>query len=152
MKKLFPEVLAAVKKGLFKSIKTLWLIAIIVLPITCLFSLLEAYSILDLIVPLFAPLLEAIGLPGESALVLALGYFVSYYASLGAVAALSLPGRDITVLGVMISICHDLFIESAICRLIGWNFIKSFLFRLVVSVAAGFFLYRLYHLFALVRC
>ena len=107
MKKLLSEVLAVAKVGLLKSAKTLWLIAIIVIPITCLIGLLEAYSILDVIVTLFAPVLKVIGLPGESALVLTLGYFVSYYASLGAIAALSLPGRDITVLGVMISICHD---------------------------------------------
>ena len=152
MKKLLSEVLAVAKVGLLKSAKTLWLIAIIVIPITCLIGLLEAYSILDVIVTLFAPVLKVIGLPGESALVLTLGYFVSYYASLGAIAALSLPGRDITVLGVMISICHDLFIESAICKLIGWNFIRSLLFRLAVSAAAGFVLYQLYHLYALMRC
>ncbi len=146
MEKLIQEILTVVKTGLLKSAKILLLIAKIVIPVTCLVSLLDAYSVLNVLSSVFSPLLKLIGLPGESALVLTLGYFVSYYASLGAIAALSLPGRDITVLGVMISIAHDLFTESAICKMIGWSFVKSFLFRLLISLAGGFILYQLYML------
>lgn len=149
MEELLPEIVTVVKAGLLKSAKILLLIARIVIPISCLVSLLDAYSVLNILSSGFNPLLKVIGLPGESALVLTLGYFVNYYASLGAIAALSLPGRDITVLGVMISFAHDLFTESAICKLIGWSFVKSFLFRLAVSLAGGFTLYQLY---ILMRC
>ncbi|HHX87722.1 MAG TPA: nucleoside recognition protein [Firmicutes bacterium] len=149
MEELFPEVITVVKAGLLRSAKTLLMIAGILIPISCLVSILDAYSVLDILSSVFNPLLKGIGLPGESALVLTLGYFVNYYASLGAIAALSLPARDITVLGVMISIAHDLFTESAVCKLIGWSFVKSFLLRLAVSLASGFILY---HLYILLRC
>ncbi len=144
MEKSFPGPVAAIKSGLLKSVRTLLLIAKILIPVTCLISLFDAYSILDIITSAFSPVLKIIGLPGEGSLVLTLGYFVSYYASLGAIATLSLPGRDVTVLGVMISLAHDLFSESAICKLIGWSFVKSFLFRLAVSLIGGFILYRIY--------
>lgn len=140
MSKLIMPIKAAFKK----SLQLLWFLVKIIVPITCVIHFLDHYNILEPAAAFFTPLTSWIGLPGETVLPLMLGFCGSIYASLGAVESIALSARQITVLALVIGICHELPIESAICRSTGLKIYQSILLRLITALLAGFLLNALY--------
>lgn len=131
------ELVIPVRKGLIRAGRIIVMMAVVVVPVSGIIALLEAYLVLDYVASFFQPVLKHLGLPGETALPLSLGFFVSFYASLGAVEALFLTTREVTLVGVMVLIAHDLFAECAVCRLAGWSFWKPAFLRLAVALSCG---------------
>lgn len=138
------ELLVPVKAGLNKSLRVLWFLTRIIIPVTCAIHLLEYYDLLEPAARFFSPVTALLGLPGESVLPLMLGFWTNFYASLGAMGTLALGPRQITVLALMLGICHELPIESAICRSTGLKIYQSILLRLGAALLAGFLLHALY--------
>ncbi len=133
-----------IKSGFKKSLRMLWLLAKIIIPVTCVVQFLEHYDLLVQAAAFFSPVTSWIGLPGETVLPLMLGFWTNFYASLGIISNMSLGSRQITVLALMLCICHELPIESAICRSTGLKIYQSVLLRLITAFFAGFLLNALY--------
>lgn len=140
------NLLEPVKKGLKKSLQLLWMLTKIILPVSCMVAVLDYYGIINSIAGFFAPAMSLFGLPGEATIALLLSFFVSFYAALGVITTLTLDAQQITVLAVMIGICHELPVETVVCSYTGLRIPVSATLRLVTALAAGLLLNAIYNL------
>lgn len=138
------NLITPIKSGFKKSLQVLWFLAKIIIPITCVVQFLEHFALLEPAAAFFSPVTSWFGLPGETVLPLMLGFWTNFYASIGIISNMSLGSRQITVLALMLCICHELPIESAICRSTGPKVYQSILLRLITAFFAGFLLNLLY--------
>lgn len=133
-----------IKTGFIKSLRVLWLLVKIMIPVTCAVQLLDHFNLFEQAAAFCSPVTSCIGLPGEAVLPLMLGFWSNFYASLGIIGGMSLSSRQITILALMLCICHELPIESAICRSTGLKIYQSILLRLITAFLAAFLLNALY--------
>ncbi len=129
-----------IKTGFLKSLKLLLLLIKILVPVSCLVALLDHFGILHMFASFFSPAMSLFGLPGEATIILLLGFFVNLLAALGAMAAITLTPLQITTIAVMIGICHELPVESVICKYTGLKIATSATIRLFASALAGMLL------------
>ncbi len=130
-----------IKNAFLGSLKPTFTVSMLMLkvfiPLSILTVLLKQFGVLDLLAPVFAPLMSIIGLPGEAAITLLVGFTNTIYASLATVSAIELTGRQITILGVVLGIAHSLFVETGILTNLRMATIGIALFRIVVAFTAG---------------
>ncbi|MBM7631250.1 nucleoside recognition domain-containing protein [Geomicrobium sediminis] len=107
------------KNGLRSGIKTTWMLAKIIFPITFLITVLSHTPVLDWIARQIAPVMSWLGLPGEAAIPLVLGNFLNLYAGIGAILSLDLTVKEVFILAVMLSFSHNLIVESAVAAKLG---------------------------------
>lgn len=136
--------LEPIKKGLKKSLQTLWFLAKIIIPITCAVRFLEHFALLEPVAAFFAPATSWVGLPGDAVLPLMLGFWTNFYAALGVVTTQSMSAQQITIFALMLGICHELPVESVICRSTGLKIYQSILLRMLTAFSAAFLLHALY--------
>lgn len=129
--------LNSAKNGFIKGINTLWSLTKIVVPVYFFVTFLKMTPILDLISNWVAPAMNLIGLPGEASIVLVLGNFINLYAAIGAITSLSLTIKQITILAVMLSFSHSLFLESAVCKKTGVSLLMVVSIRVGLAVFSG---------------
>jgi hypothetical protein len=134
-------------KGTLKALRTMLVLSKIVIPVTFILVTLNKLNWLLPVAGLFQPLLKAFGLPGEAALPLLLGFFVNFYAAIGAIAVLSLSPRQITVIGLMILTSHNLLMESPVLKLTGLSPLASMVLRITGAMTFGFILNICYTVF-----
>lgn len=132
------------KRGFNNGIKTLLDLLKILVPVYVFVQLLSLSGILFYVADIFSPIMSIFGLPGETSLVLILGWFSGTYAALGALAALTLNSFQLTTIAIMISIAHNLITEGAVVKKLGVSTAVSVALRLVVSLIMGFLFYRLF--------
>lgn len=130
----------SIKLGLKKGFLTLWKLTKIVVPVYFFVTFLRMTPILDQISNWFEPLMKVIGLPGEASLVLVLGNAINLYAGIGAITSLSLTVKQITILAVMLSFSHSLFLESAVAKKTGVSLVMVVGIRITLAVVSGFIL------------
>lgn len=135
------------REGLTKSIKILWLLAKIIIPISILIKVAEHYHLVESLSVKLSPVMSWSGLPGEATIPLSLGFLVNIYAAAGAIANLSWSPREVTIMGLMLGICHELPVESIICSYTGLKIPVSIILRLGAALFAGIFLNFLYLFF-----
>ncbi len=138
------SIIEPVKTGIMKSFRLLWLLIKIVVPISCLMAVLDYYGIVGAVAGFFTPAMALFGLPGEATIVLLLSFFVSVYAALGVLTTLALTSQQVTVLAVMIGICHELPMETVVCSYTGLPIPVSAALRLFTALGAGFLLNMIY--------
>jgi spore maturation protein SpmB len=90
-----------------------------------------------------SPLFGLVGLPGEAALAFISGYFVNVYAAVAVIDTLSLDGRAITVLAVMILCAHNMIVESPVQQKCGSSLLRIFAVRTLGALLLGFCLHLL---------
>lgn len=132
------------KRGLNNGIKTLLELMKILVPVYIGVQILSISGILNIIAEIFAPVLSVFGLPGETSLVIILGWFSGTYAALGALAAIELTGIQMTTVAIMLSIAHNLITEGAVVKKLGISTFASVSLRLLFSLIMGFLFYRIY--------
>jgi len=142
-----PTIAEPVKKGLHKSLKLLWLLVKIIVPVSCLVALLEHFGFIESIAGFFTPAMALFGLPGEATIALLFSYFVNFYAALGVITTINLTAQQITVLAVMIGICHELPVETVVCSYTGLKIPTAAALRITASLGAGLALNQIYILF-----
>jgi hypothetical protein len=123
--------------GLKNGVDTIWELAKVVIPLTVLIAVLKETGWLGLLASRMEPLMSMLGLPGEAALALVIGYFINIYSVIGVILAIDLTVKQVTIIAVMISICHGLFLEGAITSRTGVKAWPLALMRVFVSVLAG---------------
>lgn len=138
------SIIEPVKTGLLKSFRLLWLLVKIIVPISCLVAVFDYYGIIGAVAGFFSPAMAYFGLPGEATIVLLLSFFVNFYAALGVLTTMALSSQQITVLAVMIGICHELPMETVVCSYTGLPIPVSALLRLFTALGAGLLLNMIY--------
>lgn len=118
---------------------SLWLLKIM-LPISLIVTVAQRYGIIDWIANYLDPVMRLVGLPGRAAVGFLSGAFVTTYAGIAAMLQLSLSLREATIVGIMICLCHALFVESAVNRRVGSSFWRMFAIRMVMAFLCAFYL------------
>jgi hypothetical protein len=116
MKTAFTETLRA---GISLGLKTTWTLSKIIFPITVAVTFLQYTPAIGWLVRLFTPLMGWLGLPGDAAIVLALGNLLNLYAAIGAMLTMDLTVKEVFILSVMLSFSHNLLVETAITSKVG---------------------------------
>ncbi|NMB26424.1 MAG: nucleoside recognition protein [Tissierellia bacterium] len=123
--------------GFKKGVTTLWNLSKIVVPVYFLVIFLSYTGILNIISDLCEPVMNIFGLPGEASLPLVLGNFINLYAGLGAMASMTLTSKQVTILAIMLSFSHSLFLESAVVKKVGVSVGLAVLIRIVLALILG---------------
>ena len=123
--------------GLRNGVDTVWELAKVIIPLTIVIAVLRETGWLGLLAKGMEPMMQVLGLPGEAALALVVGYFVNTYSAIAVILALDLTAKQVTTISVMIAICHGLFLESAITKRTGVKAWPMALMRVCVSILAG---------------
>jgi hypothetical protein len=130
-----------IKYAFVRSLKPTMKVSVIMLkvfiPLSVATLLLKQMGVLDLLAPIFAPVMSFMGLPGEAAITLLVGFTNTVYASLATAAVMELTARQITILGVVIGIAHSLLIETGILANLRMATVGIALFRIAVGLSAG---------------
>jgi hypothetical protein len=96
----------------------------------------------------FRPVLGLAGLPGEAALAIVMGVFINLYAGIAVAKPLIDSGllspAQITTVAVILLICHNIPIESAVSQKTGASFWKMTTLRVVVGFTLGVLLNLVY--------
>lgn len=116
------------------------LLAKIIVPVYIFITILEKTGILQILSNFLAPVMSIFGLPGEASLVLVFGNMVNIFAAIGALANLSLTGKEITIIAVMLSFSHSLFTETAVAKKTGVNVGIILFVRFSLAIISGIIL------------
>ena len=125
------------RNGFADGLKTLFSLLKVIVPVFAAVKLLEHTPVIKWISQAGDPLMRFVGLPGEAALAVATGMLLNFYAALGIIIALGLSAWQITILGVMLSCCHELVLESAVVKKAGIPAWPILGIRLATAFAAG---------------
>ena len=128
------EVLVVAKRGLSNACRLFLSLAKVIIPIYIGVELLQVTGIMTWIGRWLAPLMSLIGLPGEAAVALVFGAATGVYGMMGAIAALGLTVKQITIISGFVLVCHSLFIEGAIMGKSGLNPLLATLIRFVAAL------------------
>lgn len=110
-----------VGRGLRSGLETFWSLAKAMIPAYLLALVLREIGVIDLLAHWAAPLMSLVGLPGEAAVPLIMGYVLNVYAAVGATQALDLTARQMTVLALACLIGHNLLVEGSVIRKTGMS-------------------------------
>lgn len=137
------RILTSSKSALPKSVKTVWWLLKLILPISFMVSLMQYLGVIAIIANYLTPLFSVVGLPGESAIVFISSMFLSLYAPIAIMATLALDLREVTIMALMCLISHNLFVETAVQKKTGSSAIIMFSLRLFCSFLAAYVLNKL---------
>lgn len=125
-------------RGTKNGFSITWELARVIIPVFFCVTILKYTPILPWISDLMVPIMKMVGLPGEAALPLVLGYFLTIYAAIGALLPLGMSVREITILSVMLLLAHSLPMEAAVAKKTGVPVSGLIVIRVTLSFLAGF--------------
>jgi len=129
-----------VKNGLKKGLSTTWELTMIMAPVYLIVTLLGETPVMGWVARLAQPLMGLLGLPGEAAGALVIGNVINQYAAIGAIAAIPMNTREITVISLVLLISHNILIETAVSKRTGIKVRSLVLIRIFGGLAAGIIL------------
>ncbi len=132
-----PTLAQSLRAGVHRGGRAVLVLAKVMVPVYLLVDLLQETPALQALSEFLAPAMGAFGLPGEAAVVLVAGAAVNLYAAIGALAPLGLGPREVTILGLMLGLCHGMILETAIIRQVGTRWVALAGLRIALSAAAG---------------
>ena len=132
----------SIKEGAKKGLETTWMLAKVMVPVYFALAFLQETPIIGWIDRLFQPLMTLFNLPGEAAIVLILGNVLTLYAAVGAIKVISLTISEITIIAVMLSFSHAIFVETAITKKMGVSAYKVIIIRVGLAIVSGLVLGR----------
>ena len=109
----------SIKNGSIAGLKTTWSLGKVIFPITMIVVLLQYTPILPWIIDKISPFMKVFGLSGDAAIPLVLGNFLNLYAAIGGILSLDLTVKEVFIVAVMLSFCHNLLIESSVAAKVG---------------------------------
>ena len=115
------------------SLKSIWIILKLIIPIYIIADILFYYNILEYVAFIVEPITTTIGLPAEASLSIISGMFLNVYASIAFAAPLDLTIHQWTILAVFVGICHSLIVEGVIMKKIGLSNTYSYSLRIIVA-------------------
>ena len=120
------------------SLKTIWIILKLVIPIYILADILYFYNVLSYVSFLIEPFTTMIGLPPETSLAIISGMFLNVYAAIAFAAPLDLSIHQWTILTVFIGICHSLIVEGVVMKKIGISNLYSYSLRIIAGFVVAY--------------
>jgi hypothetical protein len=117
-----------VKRGFLYSLHITWELSKVIVPAFILVTLLKHTPVFNLIADWGQPLMKLFGLPGEAAMPITIGMFINQYLAIGALSAMDLTAKEITISALILCICHELPVESAVVKRTGvdvWLFVLT---------------------------
>jgi hypothetical protein len=129
--------IVTLRKGLDIGIKTSWSLSKVIFPITFLVTILQFTPFINTLGKLLSPLMSFIGLPAEASLAIVLAFVLNLYAGIGAILSLTLTVKQALIIAVMISISHNLIVESSVGAKVGLNFWMLLIYRIVMAIVTG---------------
>ena len=125
----------------------------ILIPFVFIVKLLEISGVIEFLAKLIQPLMSLVGLTPELGLVLVTAILVNMYAAIvlfiNLIPILDVNVAQVTILTTMILVCHNIPIESAVCKAAGVSFIYTALLRFFSAFLLGFILKLIYFNFEL---
>jgi hypothetical protein len=126
-----------VHKGAVAGLRTTaWLVALVV-PVSLSVTLLAWSGALDRFAAYVAPVFGLFGVPESTAIAFVTGALVNCYSAIAAFSAFPLTGREVTILALMILVCHNLLVESPIQRKTGTPALAMAALRLGGAIVGG---------------
>jgi len=116
----------------------------VIVPCYIAIEIIKHSGLIDTISGGCKPFMSVFGLPGEAALSLVAGYIINIYAAIAVLTPLGLPTRDVTIIALMLGICHSLTIETPITKKTGANASLLLLVRVALSLFSGVTLHLLW--------
>ena len=129
--------IGTLKRGLMAGLNITWELSMILIPIYFIVTFLKYTPVIGWISTLFTPFMGLFGLPGEAAIVLVMGNILGMYAAIGAMAPLSLPIREISILAIMLTFSHSLPVETVLTKKIGISAVRVIAVRVTLAVISG---------------
>lgn len=127
----------SLKEGTRQGLFAFYSLFKVMAPVYILVSVLKYFHALDFLAGYFAPFMKYVGLPGEVAPAMVLGWGINIYAAIAAFAGLDLSVRQVTILGVMLGTSHTLFMETAVVGRMKARPIVILILRLSVGILLG---------------
>ncbi len=123
--------------GVVAGLQTFWDLTKVMIPAYGITLALEQLGVIGALANVARPLMEALGLPGDAAVPLVVGYVLNIYAAVGSMQALDLTAQQVTVLAIAILIGHNLVVEGAVLHKAGMNGFAFGGLRIVAGLAAA---------------
>ncbi len=125
----------------------------ILIPFVFIVKLLEISGVIEFLAELIQPLMSLVGLTPELGLVLVTAILVNMYAAIvlfiNLIPILDVNVAQVTILTTMILVCHNIPIESAVCKAAGISFTYTAVLRFFSAFLLGFILKLIYFNFEL---
>lgn len=128
---------ADLRSGLRAGLVTFWDLIKMMVPAYFVALLLERLGVIAVLAEGAQPVMSLLGLPGEAAVPLVVGYVLNIYAAIGAMQALALSAQQITVLAIAVLIGHNLLVEGVVLQRAGMNGVAFGALRIVAGLAAA---------------
>ncbi len=125
------------KKGLRNGFSVSIKLIKTIVPFYIAIDLLRHTQLANIIGNLLSPFMKPLGLTGKMAIAIISGYLVNLYAAIAALVPLNPTWQQVTIVGLMTGISHNLIIEGAILHKTGTNAFFTIVFRITVSIIAG---------------
>jgi hypothetical protein len=127
----------AARTGALGGLKTTAWLAVLVVPVSLSVTLLAWSGALDKAAGYLAPVLGLFGVPEETAIAFVTGALVNCYSAIAAFSAFPLTGRELTILALMILVCHNLLVECPIQHRTGTSGVAMALLRIGGACVGG---------------
>ena len=125
-------------QGISNGLKTSLILIKVVIPFYILISILKETPIISYAANLFSPIMKYLGLPGDAAVAILAGYLVNLYAGIAVMIPLGLTAKQITILGLLLGLSHNLSIETLVLREIKTNYLLLLGVRISLSLLMAF--------------
>lgn len=126
------------RQSIQKSLKVSWTILVIMVPVSLAMTLLQYTGLLKYLSWVLAPVMKLVSLPADASFALIVGALINIYAGIAVMATLGLDAWSINIIAVMMLICHNLVVESAVQSRTGVSGFKMTAFRIIAAIGMGF--------------
>jgi hypothetical protein len=126
-----------IKEGARQGLLSFFSLFKVMVPVYIFISVLKKIQVLDYLAHYFTPFMKYLGLPGDTALAMVLGYTINIYAAIAAFAGLGLTIRQVTILGIILGSSHTLFMETAVVGQMKARPITILVMRISVGLLLG---------------
>ncbi len=123
--------------GLDKGLSTSFKLIKTIVPFYIAIDLLNHTQFANRLGEALSPVMYIFGLSGKMSIAIVSGYFVNLYAAIAVLIPLSPNWKEVTIVGLMTGISHNLVIEGAVLHKTGANAFLTILLRIFVSLIAG---------------
>ncbi len=125
------------KDGVKNGLKISFKIVPYIIPLYIFVDFFKHTEVFTNIANFFNPLMSVLGLPGQASIVILSGFLINLYAAIGAMIPISLTAKQITIIGLVLGISHNLIIESIILSKSGIKPYITVIFRIIIGFTTG---------------
>lgn len=129
-----------IKNSLKIALQVAWKLIKVYIPLSILSTLLKEVGFFEWISPYISPFMKYLGLPGNASITIIATFFGNIYAGIATIPVLNLSAREITILGIILGLSHNLFVETGILINLNFATIRIAFFRIFVALITGLIL------------